>query len=550
MGSTPYLSRRRAVEYAAGDMQAIEKEIARIMQKNVRDIDAVFEKAAAENIDFANAFFAARGTAPLKSYAQIAALDSLVRAVKAQAMDGLTNISNTHMIGFKDKTGFKPLRESYIRAIDRAIYFVQTGAVDYNTAIRETVRDMAHSGLRVTFESGYSRRLDSQARMNILEGVRRLNGEMMRETGRRFGADGVEISAHALCAPDHLDIQGRQYRQAEWDRINGGLQRPIGTLNCHHFATPIIYGVSRPVYSEKELAEINRRSTETVEWKGREMTRYEASQQQRRLETKIRYAKDEREALKAAGDTLGAREAGKKSAALQREYKAFCEKTGLTPRYERTRSMTGPTVVKAAGGKSAAGLAKQGGRGILKENGLRVHPITEESIKKVPLLQPSGWSLSLAEMLRAQNQSILRAAKDLPLGTEAGRVYTSEMVPLTEILIGEEKSGEVKLPGFPIPYINIHSHPDGQIFSEPDIQNFIFSENLVTMVAVGNNGTVYLLRKKDDFDGFGAYTDFVSLKEQLKEYVKRQDSDGYISAVLKFLEGGSVYGFEFIQGGT
>lgn len=350
---------KSVMEYAAGDMQAIEKEIARIMQKNVRDIDAIFEKAAAENIDFANAFFAARGTAPLKSYAQIAALDSLVRSVKAQAMDGLTNISNTHMIGFKDKTGFKPLRESYIRAIDRAIYFVQTGAVDYNTAIRETVRDMARSGLRVTFESGYSRRLDSQARMNILEGVRRLNGEMMRETGRRFEADGVEISAHALCAPDHLDIQGRQYRQADWDRINGGLQRPIGTLNCHHFATPIIYGVSRPVYSEKELAEINRRSTETVEWKGREMTRYEASQQQRRLETKIRYAKDEREALKAAGDTIGARQAGKKSAALQREYKAFCEKTGLTPRYERTRSMTGPTI--AGRGKSAGGGTGSGG---------------------------------------------------------------------------------------------------------------------------------------------------------------------------------------------
>lgn len=337
---------KSAVEYAAGDLRAIEAEIARITKQNVKDIDALFEEVAAENLDFASVYFVARDMDPIQNYAQVAALDSLVRAVKAQAMDGLTNISNTHMIGFKDKTGFKPLRESYIRAIDRAIYFVQTGAVDYNTAIRETVRDMARSGLRVTFESGYSRRLDSQARMNILEGVRRLNGEMMRETGRRFGADGVEISAHALCAPDHIDIQGRQYRKAEWDRKNGGLQRPIGTLNCHHFATPIIYGVSRPVYSEKELSEINRRSSETVEWKGREMTRYEASQKQRQLETAIRYAKDERDAMTAAGDKLGAAQARKKSAALGREYKAFCEKTGLTPRLERTRSMTGPKVAK------------------------------------------------------------------------------------------------------------------------------------------------------------------------------------------------------------
>lgn len=330
---------KNAIEYAAGDMRAIEREIARISQKNIQEIDALFEQAAAENISFANTFFAARNMAPLKTYAQIAALDSLVRAVKAQAMDGFKNISNTHMIGFKDGKTFKPLREAYIQAIDRAIYFVQTGTVDYNTAIRETVRKMARSGLRVTFESGYSRRLDSQARMNILEGVRRLNGEMMKETGRRFGADGVEISAHALCAPDHIDIQGRQYRQAEWDRKNGGLQRPIGTLNCHHFATPIIYGVSRPVYSREELAEINRLSTEKVEWKGREMTRYEASQWQRRQETRIRYAKDEKNALKAAGDELGAREAGKKAAKYQKEYKAFCDKTGLTPRYERTRGM-------------------------------------------------------------------------------------------------------------------------------------------------------------------------------------------------------------------
>ncbi len=338
---------KSAVEYAAGDLRAIEAEIARITKQNVKDIDALFEEVAAENLDFASVFFAARDMDPIQNYAQVAALDSFVRAAKAQAMDGVTNISNTHMIGFKRGRTVVHLREYYISAIDRAITFVQTGTVDYHTAVRSTVKDMAKSGLRrVTFDSGYSRRLDSQARMNILEGVRRLNGEMMEETGKRFGADGVEISAHALCAPDHIDIQGRQYRKAEWERINGGLKRPIGTLNCHHYATPIIYGVSRPVYSRGELAEINRRSKETVEWKGLEMTRYEASQKQRQLETAIRYAKDERDAMTAEGDKLGAAQARRRSAALGREYKAFCEKTGLTPRLERTRSMTGPTVQK------------------------------------------------------------------------------------------------------------------------------------------------------------------------------------------------------------
>ena len=272
----------------------------------------------------------------------------MVDAVKRQALDGTANISNTYMVGFKRGKQIIPLREYYISTIDRAITYVQTGVVDYQSAMRSTVREMAQSGLRrVTWESEYSRRLDSSARMNILEGVRRLNSQMMEETGREFGADGVEISAHGLCAPDHRDIQGKQYSKEEFERLNRRLERPIGTLNCQHFITPIILGVSKPVYSRKELAEINKRSAERIEYKGQKMSRYEASQKQRQIETAIRYAKDERDAMIAAGDKLGAAQARKKSAALGAEYKRFCEQAGLTPRPERTRSMTGPTVQKA-----------------------------------------------------------------------------------------------------------------------------------------------------------------------------------------------------------
>ncbi len=97
----------------------------------------------------------------------------------------------------------------------------------------------------------------------------------------------------------------------EWERINRILDRPLGTLNCQHFATPIVLGVSKPVYSRKELSDINKRSTERIEYKGQKMSRYEASQRQRQMETAIRYAKDERDAMVAAGDKLGATQAGR-----------------------------------------------------------------------------------------------------------------------------------------------------------------------------------------------------------------------------------------------
>lgn len=336
-----------AIEFSGADLQAIQKELERITGLNAKALEAMFEDVAAENVDFANTYYKARGMETLKDYTENAALRSFVEAAKRTAADGVTNLSSTTMIGFKSGKRVLPLREYYIQTIDKAITFAQTGTVDYYTAMRSTVKEMARSGLRrVTFDSGYSRRLDSQVRLNLLEGVRQLNMAMLEQTGKEFGADGVEISAHALCAPDHQRIQGRQYSLAEFERINRSLERPIGTLNCHHFTTPIILGVSKPVYSRSELAEINRKSNQkityqTTDRKGNsvteKMTRYEASQRQRQLETAIRYAKDERDACVAAGDKLGATQARKKSAALTAEYKRFSEAAGLTVRLERTR---------------------------------------------------------------------------------------------------------------------------------------------------------------------------------------------------------------------
>ena len=327
-----------AIEFAGADLQAIQKELERITGLNAKALEAMFEDVAAENVDFANTYYKARGMETLKDYTENAALHSFVEAAKRTAADGVTNLSSTTMIGFKSGKRVLPLREYYIQTIDKAITFAQTGTVDYYTAMRSTVKEMARGGLRrVTFDSGYSRRLDSQVRMNLLDGVRQLNMAMLEQTGKEFGADGVEISAHALCAPDHQRIQGKQYSLAEFERINRSLERPIGELNCHHFTTPIVLGVSKPVYSASELRAINKRSNAKVSYGGKTYTRYEASQRQRQLETAIRYAKDERDACVAAGDKLGATQARKKSAALTAEYKRFSEAAGLTVRLERAR---------------------------------------------------------------------------------------------------------------------------------------------------------------------------------------------------------------------
>ena len=333
-------------QYADADIRAIEKELEKSNESSREEAEKMYLLLAGEVLAFASAFYKAKGMDPPEDYTKDPVLKSMVDQAVRNGRS-LVNLSGTEMIGFVKKQGnrtvFVPLREYYIQTINKAIMAAKDGTVDYYTAMRSTIKELAKSGVRqyegykVTFASGYSRRIDTQVRMNLLDGVRQLNMAMLEQTGKEFGADGVEISAHALCAPDHQRIQGKQYSLAEFERLNRSLERPIGELNCHHFATPIVLGVSKPVYSASELREINKRSNAKVEYAGKTYTRYEASQRQRQLETAIRYAKDERDACVAAGDKLGATQARKKSASLTAEYKRFSENAGLTVRMERTR---------------------------------------------------------------------------------------------------------------------------------------------------------------------------------------------------------------------
>jgi phage-related protein len=38
--------------------------------------------------------------------------------------------------------------------------------------------------------------------------------------GEQFGSDGIELSAHAISAPDHVNVQGRQFSNAEFNKMS------------------------------------------------------------------------------------------------------------------------------------------------------------------------------------------------------------------------------------------------------------------------------------------------------------------------------------------
>lgn len=305
------------------------KELSRISGKSVKDINTLLDNVAKENVEFADAYNT-RYTDQIKRY---------VNTIKKETNGTFKDLSKSKNIGFsfKNKNGkiiFKPMKLVYRDLIDEAVYNVSTGVVDYQSAMRNTIKQLADSGVKVhqentTYKSGYNRRIDSSVRQAILTGIRKINLGVQERVGEQFGANGYEISAHFPCAEDHLDIQGRQFSKEEYKELNNDLTRPIGELNCTHFAFAIILGVNLPSYSKKQLREYRTKSLEKITYNGKTYTKYEATQVQRRLETEIRKQKDRQIIARASNDKDEITKSQSKISQLTKEYNKFSNKAGL-----------------------------------------------------------------------------------------------------------------------------------------------------------------------------------------------------------------------------
>ena len=298
------------------NVEYIQREIAYVADASIEDVARIFEAIAKENARFAEAYFG-----------EGVSTETLMQSVRAQlevTAGEMANLSRTTV-------------ESavYRDVIDRGIQAAQAGVEDYKSAMRRALREASADGLRVKYASGLTRRLDSAVRMKVLDGIHALNQANMDAIGSAFGADGVELSAHPMCAEDHLPYQGKQYSNAAFAELQYSLPRPIGMWNCRHIAYPILLGISPPAHSAQELEEYRRGSTEQIEIDGATHSRYEWTQVQRAIETEVRYKQDEITLAKAAGDDVLVRDARRKIRELDSYYSKISETAGTPKRRER-----------------------------------------------------------------------------------------------------------------------------------------------------------------------------------------------------------------------
>lgn len=329
--------------YAA--MPSDMAEIRDIMDKGVRNIEQVAESVmsnmAAANDEWAARYYKARGVAQESAFTHSQmkrTLENNTEGIKRK----VSALCRSSVIRIGDGKTFTSIEEGYRRIVSTAATAMTTGNLTIEQATAKTVSRLAKDGLRVQYASDATRNLYTAVRTNVMDAYRVTMSDMREIQGREFQADGVEVTAHALCAPDHQEYQGKQYSNKEWERVQFEPARPLVIgANCGHVVYPVILGVSSHAYSSKELRDLRNRSNERITVNGLSgepitMTRYEASQYQRQIETSIRKGNEQSYLLKEAGQSTASLDKAIKARTAQ--YKRISKEAGLTTRMERTRS--------------------------------------------------------------------------------------------------------------------------------------------------------------------------------------------------------------------
>lgn len=349
--------RLQQLETYGTDVNKITRELAKMSSHNVDEIYAIYDTVAADNVEFSESCFVARGMKSVP-YSENTQLQDFVKAMGKQTAETYINMSQTTGFMYYNTKGekvFSYLSKTYHDVIDRAVTAVSLGTEDYQTAMRKTIRDLADSGLRtkykplqgsagktVDYATGYSRRLDTAVRQNILWGVKQCNQSISDMLGSEFGADGYEISYHINPRPSHAAMGGGQYAIGESKTVDGEYYPSFSEVedllmdyNCLHFKFPIILGVSIPNFSKAELERLKAQDRETFEFEGKTYTGYEAKQVQRKLETAMRHAKDRQIIAAAAGDDVLRRQEQQKINILAEKYSKFSDAAKLPTKKER-----------------------------------------------------------------------------------------------------------------------------------------------------------------------------------------------------------------------
>ena len=503
------------------DMDKVIRKLSEVSEKNIAEIYDIFDIVAKENYNYSKPFYKAKEI-PFIPYEENKKLQSYVRAMAENTVNEYVNLTQHTAFAVFEKDGKSiaplfannknkvatTLSDTYTKLADYAVTQVQMGMTSYNKVMKDVIKAFAQSGIKtVDYATGYSRRLDTAVRQNILWGIKECNQKTADYIGEEFGADGYEISYHSNPRESHADMAGKQFALGEGKTVNGKYYPPFSSVahlleeyNCLHFKFSIILGVSEPAYSDEQLEEFKENDKRIFEFEGKEYSMYEGTQLQRRIESSIRNQRDILSLAKATGDTELEREAKEKISLLTGKYNQLSKTSGLPTKMERT--------------KLAVKVDKFDGSGIINEQSNKgVTKITDTAINSVSKLQINGLTEEQNLYVQQQHKELLKYSRGNN-NKEVAFVFRKGFTERIEVVGSDDEIefGTV-LFGKGNGLFIMHNHPRNSSFSIKDITFVLSNQNVKTLSIVKNNGKVETLTKLSSYD-------MLSIKNDLSRIVK------------------------------
>ena len=433
-----------------------------------------------------------------------------------------------------EKAALRYMDDVYRRTVRGAALGMAAGSMTLQQATDAATRDFLAAGINcIEYRDGRRVNIATYAEMALrTAGTRAL---LLGEARQReaLGIDTVLVSQYGGCSDTCLPWQGLVYIDDVWQEYKGAGANQGGTYgysrngrsypmlsvavkaglfhpNCRHILTTWVEGVSkRPKPMDKAKIEAT--------------SRLEAKQ--RELERKVRRAKREEAGLQEPEAVKAAK--GRVRTA-QKELREFVAQHGdvLWRDYWRER-YDGVELPERA----------------FAEQDFEDKPVTMQSIAAIKPVPSTLLSPENQQRLANVHKRLLMAVAKAPLGTEYGECYTLDMERLTPAPRAGETLGRVRLPDFEQPYVAIHNHPNGAMFSMSDMRQIINRFNMRILTAVGNDGAIYVVEKGAMFDDNAAKILIEEVKSRYPTWAT--DPNAHTEAVLEFLKGADQFGLYY-----
>ena len=167
--------------------QDILQRIANISGESESVLRRIFQEAGVKAFRFDDRIYKAAGLKPLSLNIAPNVMEALMVGLR-KTQGTLQNLVQSTAVSGQD---------AFYNATDLAYMQISTGTLDYNTAIRDAVTDIASQGIDVIYyASGHRDKIDVAVRRATLTGVNQTVGEMTIARADDMGVDLVETSAH------------------------------------------------------------------------------------------------------------------------------------------------------------------------------------------------------------------------------------------------------------------------------------------------------------------------------------------------------------------